>query len=197
MCIRDRADVPGPVLAGTVEVAETGRWGANYTVPIGEDTVLNNLFEYTGLFVQASEDGTVVDIDSDADGTVDTTTTLSRGETIHIDGGVLQGATVAASAPVQVDLITGDRDSSVDSRWYLLRPTEAWSSEYLGPAATTDASAPASILIHNPHATDINIDIETIAGTTSITVAAGATVCLLYTSPSPRDATLSRMPSSA
>ena len=35
------------------------------------------------------------------------------------------------------------------------------------------------------------------AGTATITADAQLNICLLYTSPSPRDATLSRMPSSA
>ena len=39
--------------------------------------------------------------------------------------------------------------------------------------------------------------LDIVSGTTSVGVVGVVGVCLLYTSPSPRDATLSRMPSSA
>ena len=166
---------PGTVLAGTVEVSDTSRWGNTYVSPIGEDTMLNAVYEYVSFFIQAANDGTTVDVDTDADGTVDITTTLARGETLHVDGGVLQGATVDASDIVQVDLITGDRDSSVDSRWYMIRPRSAWSNEYLNPATTTLAGNPGSIVLFNPQATSIDVEIETMTTTTTVTVAAGST----------------------
>ena len=51
---------PGTPLAGTTEVADVARWGTTYVSPIGEDTVLNNLYEYTGMFIIAAQDGTSV-----------------------------------------------------------------------------------------------------------------------------------------
>jgi len=170
------SDYPGVVLAGTVEVDDTVRWGTNYTSPIGEDTVLNNLFEYVGLFVMAAVDNTTVNIDVDGDGTDDVTTVLNQGQTYHVDGGIQQGATVTATDIVQVDLITGDRDSSVDSRWYAIKPRSDWSDAYLTPIATTSSSAPSSIVVFNSHSTSLDISIETLAGTVSRTVAANSTL---------------------
>ena len=81
-----------------------GRWGTTYVSPVGEDTVINNLYEYTGMFVIASQDGTTVSVDVNADGDTldpeDVNTTLNQGQSLHIDGGVMQGATVTASANV-------------------------------------------------------------------------------------------------
>ena len=170
---------PGTPLAGTTEVADIGRWGTEYTTPLGEDTDLNNIFDYTGLFVIAAHDNTTVAIDVNADGDTldaeDVNITLNQGESYHVDGGVLEGATVTASDRVGVNLITGDRDSGVDSRWYLLRPSTDWFSSYLSPASTVTADAPASIVVFNPHATDLVIEFETLAGITTETVPAGST----------------------
>ncbi|MCA9211543.1 MAG: DUF4347 domain-containing protein, partial [Planctomycetales bacterium] len=170
---------PGTPLAGTTEVAEVGRWGTEYVSPVGEDTALGTLYEYTGMFIIAAADNTNVSVDVNADGDfsdpVDVVTTLSQGESLHIDGGVLQGARVVASDAVGVNLITGDRDSSVDSRWYMLRPLADWSNSYISPAGSVAAAGPAAIIVYNPHATDLDVDIETLAGTVTRTVTAGGT----------------------
>ena len=166
---------PGTVLAGTTEVAAVNDWGTNHTIPIGEDTPLFAVFEYTGLFVQAAHDNTRVDIDTDGDGTVDINVILDQGEIHHVDGGIQQGATVVGSDVIQVNLITGDRDSAVDSRWYRIKADTDWSNTYFSPAGSTAANAPASIVVYNPHATDIDINFETMAGTVTRTVSAGST----------------------
>ena len=170
---------PGTPLAGTTEVAEVGRWGTEYVSPIGEDTLLDTLYEYTGMFIIASQSGTTVSVDVNGDGDFldpeDVNTTLAQGESLHIDGGIQQGARVVASADVGVNLITGDRDSGVDSRWYMLRPLADWSNSYISPAGTVDAAGPAAIVLYNPHATDLDVEIETLAGTITRTVSAGST----------------------
>ena len=169
------SDYPGPVLAGTVEVADTSRWGTDYLSPAGQDTTIGTLYEYVGLFVQAQQDNTNVAIDTNADGSTDLAFTLQQGEIRHIDGGILQGASITADQRVQVDLITGDRDSGVDSRWYMLRPSSTWSSSYVGPAASTVAGEQSSLVLYNPHATALDVDIETLSGTTTVTVPGAGT----------------------
>ena len=72
---------PGTVLAGTVEMTDTSRWGNDYIVPVGEDTVGTfNQYEYVGLYVMAAQDGTMIEIDTNGDGTVDIMETLNQGE---------------------------------------------------------------------------------------------------------------------
>ena len=165
---------PSTVLAGTTEVAAVNQWGTNYVVPVGEDTALFSVYEYTGAFVQAAEDGTVVDIDLN-DGSAAFQVTLNQGESYHVDGGVNQGATIDANKAINVNLITGDRDSGVDSRWYRIRDRDSWADTYFSPAGTTSAEAPASIVVYNPHNTDLDVNIETLSGTVTRTIAAGET----------------------
>ena len=104
-------------------------------------------------------------------------TTLNQGQSLHIDGGIRQGATVTASANVGVNLITGDRDSGVDSRWYMLKPRDEWFSSYISPAGSvaSASNSAASLVLYNPHATDLTVEIETLAGTVSRVIAANST----------------------
>ena len=55
----------------------------------------------------------------------------------------------------------------------------------------------AKINVKRIHQIESQVKHDVIAFLTSVTEKAGIKACLLYTSPSPRDATLSRMPSSA
>ncbi|MEL7338272.1 MAG: hypothetical protein AAFN70_18925, partial [Planctomycetota bacterium] len=180
--------VPGPVLAGTVEVADTSKWGANYTIPVGEDTNLPSIYQYVGAYVLALEDNTRIEIDVDADGTINTAAgdvsiVLNQGQEYHVDGGIQQGATITAfqdgntsvERKVQVNLITGDRDSSVDSRWYRIRDRDSWDSAYLSAVGTTSTTAPASIVVYNPHSTALNVQFQTTGGIVTRSVAAGQT----------------------
>ena len=118
--------------------------------------MLNNLYEYTGMFIIAAQDGTTVSVDVNGDGdsldAVDVNTTLNQGQSLHIDGGIMQGATVTASANVGVNLITGDRDSGVDSRWYMLKPRDEWFSSYISPAGSVGSAttSTASLILVQP-----------------------------------------------
>ena len=84
---------------------------------------------------------------------------------------------------MQVDLITGDRDSAVDSRWYLIRPVDTWSNAYINPVGTTQATDPAKIVFYNPNVTDITVDIQTLGGIVSVLVNAGSSAT--FTMPNP------------
>ena len=78
-------------------------------------------------------------------------------------------------------------------------------STVLGDATSIDTSDDATIDLTVAHASNIAANVadgydvaDTAANITSeLANGTGSSTCLLYTSPSPRDATLSRMPSSA
>ena len=87
---------PGTVMADSVEAPEVRRWGLAFEIPMGEDLSSDAMFEYTGLMVMASENGTQVRIDQDNDGAVDITQILNEGEVHFVDGDVNVGASVIA-----------------------------------------------------------------------------------------------------
>lgn len=165
---------PGTVLAGAVEARDTTRWGTEFKIPIGQNISSSSIFEYVGLLVMASEDGTLIQIDSDGNGIVDTTQTLSQGQSYQLNGGVKSGATVKASKAVQVNLLTGDIGSTYESRWFTIPPLEQWGASYYTPVSTTNANYPANVWLFNGNTSAITIDYETKAGTGSFSVAAGA-----------------------
>lgn len=101
----------GTCLGGAVEVYPTADWGVSYVSPVGTNQTYSEMFRYTALTVQASHPGTVVTVDANgatAGGL--TTSTLGEGESIVV-ADIQQGATVTATFPVQVHLLTGDPDS--------------------------------------------------------------------------------------
>ncbi len=169
------ATSPGTVLADAVEVVDTTRWGTAYKIPLGQDLSSSFMFEYTSLLVMASADGTVVQIDKDGNGSVDITQTLNQGQSYQVNGGVNSSAAVTASAPVQVNVISGDIGSSYESRWFTIPPTSQWDASYYTAVGTTSATYPANVWIYNPNASAITVNYETKAGTGTFAVsAAGA-----------------------
>ncbi len=167
------AESPGPVLAGAVEVMPTKDLGLQFVAPVGEDTDLDQVYEYVSLFVQATENASSVTIDADADGSADFTTTLQRGETYFLDGGIDQGATISSTQPIQVHLLTGDLypSGSYETRWYTLFPRSDWSSEYYSPVGSAD-KADSSLIIYNPHSSSLAVRYVTRSGSGSIQVPA-------------------------
>ncbi len=164
------ADRTGTLLAGAWEVFDTSKYGTNFTVPIGEDIdtdstgSITELFEYVGLTISASEDGTSIDIDSDGDGTIDTTVSLNEGETHFVDGGIQSGATVNATKPIQAHLITGNVSEDPPStffasRWYTLYPDEQWSNTYYSPVGNAN-SVPTNVFIYNPNGSQITVNYD-------------------------------------
>lgn len=163
------------LLAGAVEVYDTNSWGAGFRAPVGETTSPVSLFEYSGLLIMAAQDGTLVTVDRDNNGVVETTVTLNEGQSAHINGGVLAGGTVNASKPVQVQLITGDRCDIYESRWYVLTPVERWGSSYYNPVGTPTGDGTV-VFLHNPGAAAISVQWETSAGPRpAIAIPAGST----------------------
>lgn len=132
----------GTLNAGAVEVWPVADWGTQYVLPVGEDTnAADESFEIVNVSILALRDGTEIQIDHDADGNVDRTVRLDQGETHYVDSTSLdvnEGATVTASGPVQVDLLTGDEDSYWEGRWFALLPSERWDSCYYAPTDTQE-----------------------------------------------------------
>ena len=73
------ADGPDTLMAGSLVVLDTTNWGTVFQVPVGEDlTNDTDMFQYTGAVIMASEDGTLVEVDIDKDGTIDVSSTLNQ-----------------------------------------------------------------------------------------------------------------------
>ncbi len=152
----------GTPLAGAVEVYETRDWGTRYLAPVGEDVAAGGMFEYSALMVMSSRDGTVVEVDADADGVPDRTATLDEGMSLHVPG-VHAGASVAATAPVQVNLATGEICLPYESRWYTLLPADRWSDAYTTPVGSSPGR-PTAVFAYNPGPEDTIIGWRTAAG---------------------------------
>lgn len=163
------ATIPGSRKAGAVNVSATRDYGLRFVCPLGEDVVTaSGLFTYTGLLVMAKESATEVQIDLDGTGTDEAIEiVLNRGESYLVDGGILLGATVEASQPVQAHLITGNRDSYYMSRSYTLYPEDQWTGSYTCPISTTGKSY---VFVYNPNAYPLTIHTTSASGTGSFQV---------------------------
>lgn len=172
----------GAMLAGAVEVFEVARWGIAYDVPVGTNlTGLPAGFNWVALSIMASQDGTTVNVDKDANNVFETTVTLNEGETYFAPTPVLVGARVTADAPVQVNLLTCQSPSGFNGRLYPLIPTTYWGDTYYSPVhwtrdTITPQDVPCQILIFNPSSTaSITVTATTLNGSTPITVTARQT----------------------
>lgn len=175
----------GSLLAGVVSSYDTSKYATSYTSPIGQDTPVppgtSNAFGYSGLLVQAAQDGTTVEVDLDGDGTVDVTRAIDEGESTLVDGGVLEGARVRASAPVQVHLATGDTTASYESRWYTLFPDAVLSADYMSMAGSSVDNFRTVNYLYNP--TDAPLTITPTCASCSGTITAPARASVAFASP--------------
>ncbi len=171
----------GTVFAGALEVYPTLAWGTDFEVPIGENTNINYMVDYAGIAVMAAQNNTEVDIDIDGNGTIDRSTSLDQGESFYVDGGIYAGASISATLPVQVDVITGDICEIYESRYYTLLPTDQWSDSYYNPVSTQHGSGsnsdPTYVHLYNPNSTSITVQWEITGGVAqpSIGISAGGT----------------------
>jgi uncharacterized repeat protein (TIGR01451 family) len=194
------ATTPGTVLTTAVEVSATRDYGTSFKIPVGEDVITpapltSSMFEYVSLEVMAAQDGTVVTIDTDgAEPTAPLAAiTLNQGEAYQVNGGIKLGATLTATKPVQVHVITGDIGANYESRSFTMYDQTTWGTSYytpVGSAATCTAqtcagSPPASagtngeeayIFLYNPSTTtDLVVNQVTKGGAGTVTVPHGAT----------------------
>lgn len=169
----------GSVLAASASAYDTSKYGTHYVAPVGEDTPTppgsSPAFETTSLIVMASEDGTTVAVDRDADGTADVTEVIDEGEVTFVAGGVLQGATVTSTKPVQVVQGTGDVGSVYEARWFTLFPTPQLTSDYLNPVGSSADNQRTIVYLHNPGDAAISVTPQCDSCASSINVPAGET----------------------
>jgi len=132
-------------------VSPTLDYGTSFTIPVGENYNSQD-FRYTSLFIRASENNTVVEIDKDNNGSLETTATIDEGEVLLVNGGVLSGAAVTASAPIGVELHFGG-DDNYSSRDVPLYPASWYSNTYYSPVPTTGAGTAvkdtAAVMLYN------------------------------------------------
>ncbi|HXF63244.1 MAG TPA: hypothetical protein VNK95_16575, partial [Caldilineaceae bacterium] len=172
------ADGPETLHAGAVEGYPVNQWGTAYRAPVGVDTVVPapDLFEYTSLAIMAAAPGTLVQVDGDNNGSFELSATLGQGESYLTPGTIRQGATVSATAPVQVTMITGDICAIYEARWHVLFPVDQWDDAYYSPVSTIPARGTTAYL-YNPSVTPLTVTREISGGVMiTLTVPAGGTL---------------------
>jgi uncharacterized repeat protein (TIGR01451 family) len=86
------------------------------------------------------------------------------------------GTRVQSNLPVQVTFLTSDIGSNYEMRWYGMVPVSRWTDSYIAPVSTSNPANPATVLLYNPHATDLSVDVSTTGGTSTVTVPAGGSI---------------------
>ena len=141
-------------------VSSTLEYGYSFTIPVGQNFNSQD-FRYSSLFIRASENNTIINIDKDNNGTLETIDTLSEGEVFHLNGAVLTGAVVTASAPIGCDLHFGGNDT-YSSRDVPLYPASWYSNTYYSPVPTTgSATNPADtavVMLYNSLNSSLSIN---------------------------------------
>ena len=171
----------GTVSVSGASVPPASKWGTAFTVPIGINTAnKGNSVDIASLSIMAKDANTIIQIDRDANGSVDVTDTLNEGETYYLDtrqGGttiaVNQGATISASKPVMVYLMTGRYNTSpYQGRTFSLNPNDQLSTCYYMPAVP---NLNVRVFMYNPTGSNITVTRTTAGGaTTNITVNANS-----------------------
>ncbi|MGI6137491.1 MAG: Ig-like domain-containing protein [Candidatus Hydrogenedentales bacterium] len=155
-------------------VSDISRFGQFFILPFGEDVTAGptTVFRYTGLFVRAAEDGTIVELDYDGDGVTDVSQSLNEGEVWFYNGqasspgnmsndtnkaiDIKAGARVLSNKAVGVDLVFGGIDN-YGTRNIPVLPGKFNGASYVSPVYSTDSSAPAVAYFVNPNADPITI----------------------------------------
>lgn len=125
-----------PVQAIKTNVTSTFDFGQSFTVPLGQNYPSRD-FQYTALFVRAQYDSTIVEIDKDNNGSLETSFTLNQGQSFLVNGGVNYGATVTSNKPVGVELNAGGVDD-FSIRNAPIYPATWYSNTYFTPVPTSD-----------------------------------------------------------
>ena len=177
---------PGPVLAGAVEVYPMAKFDTHFEIPLGQNIPLPDkveMFEYVDLHLMTGETAATVTIDPDGPNgnTPPFEVSLGPGEGYHVNGGVQMGATVTATHPIQVHLITGNIGAKYESRWFTLYPVSQWGSNIFTPVGTSGAAGGelTYIFLYNPAGNGVlEVDYETLHGDTGVLRVAPSTTSL-------------------
>ncbi len=154
------------LLAGGAPIISLDEYSTDFTFPVGENANVDNMFRFTGAFIQASKDGTTVSLDLDANGVFESTLTLNEGESHLINGGINLGAKVSSTAPISVVLATADPCDGHESRFFKLNGDDMLSNAYISPVGTP-ATASTLIHVYNPSSSTITINYEFSSGSPS------------------------------
>ncbi len=149
-------------------VSEESYAGQHFVLPFGENVTDGgtSAFRYTGMFVRAYENGTVVELDYNGDGTNDVTSpTLDEGDVWFYQGtasspgvagdvnnsnDIKAGARVTASKDVSVDLVFGGIDN-YGTRNIAIYPSNYYGDKYYSPVYSTNTDALAYAFCASPH----------------------------------------------
>jgi LPXTG-site transpeptidase (sortase) family protein len=179
-------EVTSSVFANAWEIYPVKPYQLSYTIPVGEDLTVNpggafyNQFEAVMVFVQASQDGTTVEIDDPRYAGVEVTASLNRGRTtelFHIGA----GTTVTANHPIQAQFMVGRLNTGTfsDSRSYTAVPSGLWEDAYYNPVpGSADPAINTDLYIYNPSGSALTVDYQdstTGGGSASFSVPANST----------------------
>ncbi|MDB5250383.1 MAG: hypothetical protein JWQ40_4777 [Segetibacter sp.] len=135
------------VQAMKTNISSTTEFGQSFTIPVGQNFNSRD-FRYTALFIRAAFNNTTVNIDKDNNGTFETNTVLNEGQSLLVNGGVLNGATIASNALIGVDLHFGGVDG-FSSREVPIFPATWYSNVYYTPVPTTRSPDSAVVMLYN------------------------------------------------
>ncbi|MES2773048.1 MAG: Ig-like domain-containing protein, partial [Bacteroidota bacterium] len=156
-------------------VSDVTRFGQFFVLPFGENVTLNSTsaFRYAGLFARAEENGTIITVDLDGNGTIDVTSpTINQGQVWFYNGtgstpgvatdintsiDIKAGAKVYANKNVGLDLVFGGIDT-YGTRNIPILPGQFYGSTYYSPVYSTDAAAPVYAFFVNPNTTAITVN---------------------------------------
>lgn len=174
----------GTNFANAWEIYPTKPYNTRYVIPVGEDlyTTYNATYPTykdllnVSVFVQATDDGTSVQIDSPKTAGVEVSTTLNKGESTRLDH-IWSGTVVTGSKPLQVQFLIGEDlviPAQSNSRSYTAVPSSLWSTSYYSPVPG-NATYHTDLFIYNPSASALSINYQDSTGSGSITVPANST----------------------
>lgn len=145
-----------PVQTIKTNVTPVGDFGLSFTIPVGQNYPSRD-FQYTALFVRASQNNTTINIDKDNNGTFETNVVLNEGQNYLVNGGVLTGATVSANKPVGVEWHAAGVDN-FSVRNAPIFPATWYSNIYYTPVPTTQSPDTCVVMLYNSLNRAININ---------------------------------------
>jgi uncharacterized repeat protein (TIGR01451 family) len=185
----------GTSLAAAWEVPGVREWGTHYVATVGEDLDFNGPgikaddHDYAGLEVMAEQPNTQVYYNNVL------VATLGTGETFFIagandgsgGGGVDSDDVITATAPIQVQMMTGGCNYDYSAHGYTLQPVEVWAQEYWAPVPgfsvpclDAGTEVDTDLNLHNPHSFAITVTVSSNMGNFDMAIPATTTLSVLH-----------------